>query len=183
MIREKTWKDYFLLLLELNNEAKMNRLINKNILHENDNKTMKYYKLASKIKHCFKCQRYDYISHFSKKDQKCKFCKDKHKLKDYEYKEQLNRKCYVICKEAHTIWSFKCSKRKKNIIKAKDALRQKLKYHAEDSLKDENTEKAMSIQFKKVIRFLKLSNKKRRIINTLSRLKEFINRILNEEDE
>lgn len=74
-------------------------------------------------------------------------------------------------------------KRKKNIIKAKDALRQKLKYHAEDSLKDENTEKAMSIQFKKVIRFLKSSNKKRCIINTLSRLKEFINRILNEEDE
>lgn len=103
MIREKTWKDYFSLLLELDNEAKINRLINKNILHENDNKMMKYYELVSKIKHCFKCQRYDHISYFCKKDQKCEFCKDEHKLKDCKYKEQLNQKRCVICKEAHTI--------------------------------------------------------------------------------
>lgn len=183
MIKEKTWKDHFLLMLKLNSKTKMNHLINKSILHEYDNKTMKYYELNSKLKHCFKCQEYEYISHFCKKYQKCEFCKNEYKSENCEHKKQSNRKRYAINKKTHMMWSFECSKRKKNIIRANNALRQKLKYHVERMIKDENTKKMMSIQFKEVVRFLKSSNKKKCIIHTLNRFKKFINKIINEENE
>ncbi len=60
------------------------------------------------ITQCFRCQEFDHIIKFCRKNQCCVKCADKHHIK--KCMMSSNRRCYVNCNENHELWRRICFK-------------------------------------------------------------------------
>ena len=116
-------------MLKLTNVDIANKLIHHDILHEYTSKVVKYYESMSRIHQCFKCQKYDHRTYECKNKQTCEYCAKKHRIEHCDVKKQTNRHHCDACQENHVEWHIKCSTRKKNWIKTKKTLRNKLVLH------------------------------------------------------
>ncbi len=74
-----------------------------------------YYECACKlfkknccITQCFKCQKFDHMIRFCKKNQCCIKCADKHHIK--KCMMSLNKRCCVNCNKNHELWRCICFK-------------------------------------------------------------------------
>ena len=54
------------------------------------------------ITQCFKCHKFDHMTKFCRKNQRCEKCADKHHIKKCVM--SLNRRCCVNCNENHELW-------------------------------------------------------------------------------
>ena len=60
------------------------------------------------ITQCFRCQEFDHMIRFCKKNQRCIKCADKHHLE--KCVTSLNKRCYINCNKNHELWKCICFK-------------------------------------------------------------------------
>ncbi len=60
------------------------------------------------ITQCFKCYKFDHITKFCRKNQRCKKCTDKHHIKKCVMSS--NKRCCINCNENHELWRCICLK-------------------------------------------------------------------------
>ncbi len=66
------------------------------------------FKKNCHITQCFKCQKFDHMIRFCRKNQRCVKCADKHHIK--RCMMSLNKRCCVNCNENHELWRHICLK-------------------------------------------------------------------------
>ncbi len=68
----------------------------------------KLFKKNCCITQCFKCQEFDHMIRFCKKNQCCIKCADKHHIK--KCMMSSNKRCCINCNENHELWRCICLK-------------------------------------------------------------------------
>ncbi len=70
--------------------------------------TCKLFKKNCHITQCFKCQEFDHMIRFCKKNQRCVKCTNKHHIK--KCMMSLNKRCCINYNENHELWRCICFK-------------------------------------------------------------------------
>lgn len=80
------------------------------------------YDRACRVKQCFRCYNYSYISTQCNAAQTCGYCAELHETKNCRQKgaEGFTPRC-AVCKGAYTAWSNACSARKKEMGRVEEA--------------------------------------------------------------
>ncbi len=96
------------LIMKIAIEAMINQLMNVNMLNAYHECTCELFKKNCHITQCFRCQKFDHMIKFCKKNQHCVKCADKHHIKKYVM--SLNKKRCINCNENHELWRCICFK-------------------------------------------------------------------------
>ena len=104
----KSEKIYSSFIIKIAIKAIMNWLMNMSMLNLYQECACKLFKKNCHIKQCFKCHKFDHMTMFCRKNQRCKKCADKHHIKKCII--SLNRRCYINCNENHEFWRCICLK-------------------------------------------------------------------------
>ena len=168
-------KNFSSMMLKLTNVDMINKLIHHDILHEYTSKIIKYYESMSRIKQCFKCQKYDHKTYECRNKQTCEYCAKKYRIEHCDVKEQTNHHRCDTCQRNHVEWHIKCSTRNKNWIKTKKALRNKFMLHVANTM---TLSASVFIFFTSIIFFaMTIEQKKRKIMTSTSQRDRFTNEI------
>ena len=159
-------KNFSSIMLKLTNVDMTNKLIHHDILHEYTSNVKKYYESISRIYQCFKYQKYDHKIYEYRNKQTYKYCAKKHRIEHYDVKKQTNRHHCDTCQENHVEWYIKCSARKKDWIKTKKILRNKLVLHVAST----TTSSANVLVFSLSTIFIAIiiEQKKKKIVTSMS---------------
>ncbi len=98
----KSEKTHSLLIVKIMIEAMINQLINVNMLNAYHECAYELFKKNCCITQYFKCQEFDHMIRFCKKNQRCVKCADKHHIK--KCMTSLNKRCCINCNENHKLW-------------------------------------------------------------------------------
>ncbi len=93
--------------------------------------TCKLFEKNCCITQCFRCQKFDYMIKFCKKNQCCIKCANKHHIK--KCMMSLNKKCCVNCNENHELWKCICLKWQQQMKQAFEIYRNRLFRYSEAS--------------------------------------------------
>ena len=164
-------KNFSSMMLKLTNVDMTNKLIYHDILHEYTSKVVKYYESMNRIHQCFKCQKYDHRTYECKNKQTCEYCAKKHRTEHCDIKKQTNRHRCDACQENHVEWHIECSTKKKNWIKTKKTLRNKLVLHVASTM---TSSASVFIFFLSTIFIaVTIEEKKRKIVTSTSQRSRF----------
>ncbi len=89
-------------------EAMMNQLMNVSMLDAYHECTYELFKKNCHITQCFRCQKFDHMIRFCRKNQRCVKCTDKHHIK--KCMTSLNKRRCTNCNENHELWRCICFK-------------------------------------------------------------------------
>jgi len=104
----KSEKIHSSLIMKIAIEVMMNWLMNMNMLNAYCECACKLFKKNCYITQCFKCQEFDHMIRFCRKNQRCIKCADKHHIK--RCMMSLNKRRCVNCNENHELWRCICFK-------------------------------------------------------------------------
>ena len=98
----KSEKTHSSLIIKIAIETMMNQLMNMSMLNAYHECTCELFKKNCCITQCFRCQEFDHMIRFCKKNQRCIKCADKHHIK--KCMTFLNKRCCTNCNENHELW-------------------------------------------------------------------------------
>ncbi len=101
-------KTHSSLIVKIAIEMMINQLMNVSMLNAYHECACELFKKNCHITQCFRCQEFDHMIRFCRKNQCCVKCADKHHIK--RCVTSLNRKCCVNCNENHELWRCICFK-------------------------------------------------------------------------
>ncbi len=101
-------KTHSSLIVKIAIEAMMNQLINMNMLNAYYECACELFEKNCCITQCFRCQEFDHMIRFCRKNQRCIKCADKHHIK--KCMMSLNKRCCTNCNENHELWRCICFK-------------------------------------------------------------------------
>ena len=104
----KSEKIHSSLIMKITIEAMMNQLMNVNMLNAYCKYTCELFKKNCHITQCFKCQKFDHMIRFCKKNQRSVKCINKHHIE--KCMMSLNKKHCINCNENHEFWRHICFK-------------------------------------------------------------------------
>ncbi len=104
----KSKKTHSLLIMKIAIEAIINQLMNVNMLNTYHEYACELFKKNCCITQCFRCQEFDYMIRFCRKNQCCVKCANKHYIK--KCMMFLNKRCCINCNENHEFWRCICFK-------------------------------------------------------------------------
>ncbi len=96
------------LIMKITIEAMMNWLMNVSMLNAYHECACKLFKKNCCITQCFRCQEFDHMIRFCRKNQRCVKCADKHHTK--RCMTSSNKRCCINCNENHKLWRRICLK-------------------------------------------------------------------------
>ncbi len=120
----KSEKTHSLLIVKIVIEAMINQLMNVSMLNAYCECTCKLFKKNCHITQCFRCQKFDHMIRFCRKNQRCVKCADKHHIEKCMI--SLNKRCCVNCNENHELWRCICLKWWQQIKQAFEIYRNRL---------------------------------------------------------
>ncbi len=86
----------------------MNWLMNVSMLNAYHECACKLFEKNCHITQCFRCQEFDHMITFCRKNQRCVKCADKHHIK--RCMMSLNKRCFTNCNENYELWRCICFK-------------------------------------------------------------------------
>ncbi len=101
-------KTHSLLIVKIMIKAMMNQLMNVSMLNSYQECACKLFEKNCCIIQCFRCHKFDHMTKFCRKNQRCKKCADKHHIKKCVM--SLNRRRCINCNENHELWRCICLK-------------------------------------------------------------------------
>ncbi len=101
-------KTHSSLIVKIAIKVMMNQLINMSMLNAYHECTCKLFKKNYHITQCFRCQEFDHMIRFCRKNQRCVKYTDKHHIK--RCMMSLNKRCCINCNENHKLWRHICLK-------------------------------------------------------------------------
>jgi len=101
-------KIHLLLIMKIAIKVMINQLMNVSMLNIYHECACKLFKKNCCITQCFRCQEFNYMIRFCRKNQRCIKCADKHYIK--RCVTSLNRKCCTNCNKNHKLWRCICLK-------------------------------------------------------------------------
>ena len=104
----KSKKTHSSLIVKIVIEAMINQLMNMSMLNAYCECTYELFEKNCRITQCFRCQEFDHMIRFCRKNQRCIKCADKHHIKRCVM--SLNKRCCVNCNENHEFWRHICLK-------------------------------------------------------------------------
>ncbi len=104
----KSEKTHSLLIVKIAIEAMTNQLMNVNMLDAYHKCTCELFKKNCHITQCFRCQEFDHMIRFCRKNQRCIKCADKHYIKKCVM--SLNKRRCINCNENYKLWRCICFK-------------------------------------------------------------------------
>ena len=104
----KSEKTHSLLIVKIVIKAMMNQLMNMNMLNAYCECTCERFKKNCHITQCFKCQEFDHMIKFCRKNQRCIKCANKNHIK--KCMMFSNKRCCTNCNENHEFWRCICLK-------------------------------------------------------------------------
>ncbi len=104
----KSEKTHSSLIVKIAIEAMTNQLMNVNMLNAYYEYACKLFEKNCCITQCFKCQEFDHMIRFCRKNQHCIKCTNKHHIKKCIM--SLNKRHYINCNENHKLWKRICLK-------------------------------------------------------------------------
>ncbi len=127
----KSEKTYSLLIMKIAIEAMMNQLMNVSMLNAYCECACELFKKNCWITQCFRCQEFDHMIKFCRKNQRCIKCTNKHHIE--KCMTSLNRRCCINCNENHEFWRRICLKWQQQMKQAFEIYRNKLFRYLEAS--------------------------------------------------
>jgi len=107
----------------------MNQLMNVSMLNAYHECTCKLFKKNCCITQCFRCQEFDHMIRFCRKNQRCVKCTDKYHIK--RSMMSLNKRCCANCNEYHELWRCICLKWQQQMKQAFKTYRNRLFRYSE----------------------------------------------------
>ncbi len=104
----KSEKTHSSLIVKIAIKAMMNWLMIMSMLNAYYECICKLFKKNCHITQCFKCQEFDHMIRFCRKNQHCIKCADKHHIK--KCMTSLNKRCCINCNENYEFWRHICLK-------------------------------------------------------------------------
>ncbi len=104
----KSEKIHSLLIMKIAIKAMTNQLMNMSMLNAYCECACKLFKKNCCIIQCFRCQEFNHMIRFCRKNQRCIKCANKHYIE--RCMMFLNKKCCVNCNENHELWRCICFK-------------------------------------------------------------------------
>ncbi len=104
----KSEKIHLSLIMKIAIKAMMNQLMNMSMLNAYYECTCKLFEKNCCIIQCFRCQKFDHMIRFCRKNQRCVKCTDKHHIERCVM--SLNRRRCINCNENHEFWRCICFK-------------------------------------------------------------------------
>ncbi len=104
----KSKKTHSSLIMKIAIDVMINQLMNVSMLNAYCECACKLFKKNDHITQCFRCQEFDYMIRFCKKNQRYVKCANKHHIK--KCMMFLNKRCCVNCNENHEFWKCICFK-------------------------------------------------------------------------
>ena len=101
-------KTHSSLIVKITTEAMTNQLMNVSMLNAYHKCICKLFKKNCCITQCFRCQEFDYMIRFCRKNQRCIKCTDKYHIKRCMI--SLNKRRCTNCNENHKLWRYICFK-------------------------------------------------------------------------
>ncbi len=101
-------KTYSSLIMKITTEAMTNQLMNVSMLNAYFECACKLFEKNCCITQCFRCQEFDHMIRFCRKNQRCIKCADKHHIK--RCMMFSNRKRCINCNRNHELWRCICLK-------------------------------------------------------------------------
>ena len=101
-------KIYSSLIIEIAIEAMMNWLINVSMLNSYQECACELFEKNCHITQCFRCHKFDHMTRFCRKNQRCEKCVSKHHIKKCVM--SLNKRRCINCNENHELWRRICLK-------------------------------------------------------------------------
>ena len=116
-------KTHLSLILKITIEAMTNQLMNVSMLNAYHECACELFKKNCCITQCFRCQKFDHMIRFCKKNQCCVKCVNKHHIK--KCMMSLNKRCCINCNENHEFWRCICLKWQQQMKQAFEIYRNK----------------------------------------------------------
>ncbi len=104
----KSKKIHSLLIVKIAIEAMINQLMNMSMLNAYHECICELFKKNCHITQCFRCQKFDHMIRFCRKNQRCVKCTNKHYIEKCVM--SLNRRCCANCNKNHELWRCICLK-------------------------------------------------------------------------
>ncbi len=104
----KSKKTHSSLIMKIAIKVMMNWLMNISMLNAYHECICKLFKKNCYITQCFRCQEFDHMIRFCRKNQRCIKCTDKHHIK--RCVTSLNKRRCVNCNKNHKLWKHICFK-------------------------------------------------------------------------
>ncbi len=104
----KSEKIHLSLIMKIIIKAMINQLMNISMLNAYWKYACKLFKKNCCIIQCFRCQEFDHMIRFCKKNQCYIKCINKHYIK--RCMMSLNKRCCINCNENHELWRYICLK-------------------------------------------------------------------------
>ncbi len=104
----KSEKIHSSLIVKIAIKAMINQLMNVSMLNAYHKCACELFEKNCHIIQCFRCQKFDHMIKFCKKNQRCIKCTDKHHIK--KCMMFLNRRRCANCNENHELWRCICFK-------------------------------------------------------------------------
>ena len=101
-------KTHSSLIMKIIIEAMMNQLMNVSMLNAYHECACELFEKNCCITQCFRCQEFNHMIRFCRKNQRCVKCADKHHIKRCVM--SLNKRCCINCNENHELWRHICLK-------------------------------------------------------------------------
>jgi len=102
-----------------------------NLFWEFQSRKARRYIRNSRIKQCFKCQRYGHITTQCRNSDSCGYCAKDHKTADCpSINKPQEHKC-VLCKKGHVAWAFGCAERQKESTRVENIRKTAAKFWTE----------------------------------------------------
>ncbi len=122
-------KTHSSLIVKIAIKAMINQLMNMNMLNAYHECICKLFKKNCHITQCFRCQEFDHMIRFCRKNQRCVKCADKHHIE--KCMMSLNRRHCVNCNENHEFWRHICLKWQQQMKQAFEIYRNRLFRYSE----------------------------------------------------
>ncbi len=101
-------KTHSSLIVKIAIEAMTNRLMNVSMLDAYHECACELFEKNCRITQCFRCQEFDHMIRFCRKNQRCVKCAGKHHIK--KCVTSLNKRRCANCNENHELWRRICLK-------------------------------------------------------------------------
>ena len=105
----QTGKKYRSMIMKTASAEKVNTLIEKGLIEEQDIKTCELFERGCWMTQCFNCQQYEHTDRACKMSIKCRHCTESHDTKACSYLlDKIKRRCVVCMKSGHEAWVNIC---------------------------------------------------------------------------
>ncbi|RYP40778.1 hypothetical protein DL767_001424 [Monosporascus sp. MG133] len=110
------------IIIEFTKPEDANKIIDEGLIWQGQVFQYDLYEKGSRLKQCFRCQKYGHIGTQCEATKACGYCAKDHNSRDFltRTNDSIPRKC-AVCQGTHVAWSHQCQTRKEEIAKVRAA--------------------------------------------------------------